>query len=301
MLSEPLFTPFLYASAFHALAYADRGRARDAWLFGVAVAAGTVFRPQILAALPLYGLHFLLRRRTYRRVNLRVALPAALAPLALLLVVSAARMRFHTGELGFVSNNSALNYAFGRCHATLITCSAPDRKSGYAPPALGALAERDTAYPGSFFRLDPAMGQHLHFEGHMWEPPPLRRMADECIQKTGLLRQARYSVNHLALLWFFNTAWPDRNLTPFRSFMEVSQSLHNILILPAALVGMVLAFRKRRARAMMLALHVFALCGVAMVYFGETRLRLPYDGILVILAATTYAGAFREIRKRSNG
>ncbi len=298
VLSEPLFTPFLCAAAFHGLAYADRGRPRDAWLFGGAVAVATVFRPQILAALPLYGLHFALRRGAWHRASLKTILPALAAPLALVAVVSAARMHFHTGAYGFVSRNSALNFAFGRCHATLISCTAPDRQSGYMPPALGALAQRDVEQPGSFFKLDPAMGANLHFTGHMWDAAPLRQMADDCVEKTGPARQARYAITHLALLWFFNTAWPDRNLPPYATYMALAQSVHNVLILPAALAAMALAFGKRHARAMLLALHVLALFGLAVFYFGETRLRVPYDGLLVTLAATTYAGALSAVRAR---
>ena len=58
---------------------------------------------------------------------------------------------------------------------------------------------------------------------------------------------------------------------------------------------MALAFRRRHARRMLLALHVFGLFLVAVVYFGDTRLRAPYDGILVTLAVVTYAGGVRRI------
>ena len=53
---------------------------------------------------------------------------------------------------------------------------------------------------------------------------------------------------------------------------------------------------------MLLAVHVWALLVVAMVYFGDTRLRAPYDGILITLAAVTYAsipGAIRRRRSRA--
>jgi hypothetical protein len=49
---------------------------------------------------------------------------------------------------------------------------------------------------------------------------------------------------------------------------------------------------------MLLGVHVLGLVLVAAVFFGETRLRAPYDGILVTLAAAAYAGGVSRIRRR---
>jgi 4-amino-4-deoxy-L-arabinose transferase-like glycosyltransferase len=298
-LSEPPFTLFLCATAYHGLAYADRGRARDAWLFGGALAAGAVFRPQILAALPLYALHVLLRRRAWRRLRLRTLVPAVAAPLLLVTAVSAVRVRFHTGRYGFIAGNGPLNYAFGRCHATSITTRAPDRTSGYSPPSLGGLASYGASHPGSFFQLDPAKERNITIpDHHIWDAEPFQALASECVRRTGPWRQARYAAAHVALLWFFNTIWPDAGQAAFRRPMELSLAAHDLFVLPPALIAMGLAFRRRHARTMLLALHVWALVGVAIMYFGDTRLRAPYDGILVTLAAATYAAALGHVRRR---
>jgi hypothetical protein len=297
-LSEPPFTLFLCATAYHALAYADRGRARDAWLFGGALAAGAIFRPQILAALPFYALHVVLRRRAWRRPRWGTVALAIAAPLALVLVVSAVRVHLHTGRYGFIAQNGPVNFAFGRCHATSITANGPTRKSGYSPPSLGALAEHEASHPQTLFRLDPAREKSITVIGHIWEAEPFRVLAVDCIQRTGMLRQARYAVTHVALLWFFNPVWPDKIVPAFRGIMEVAQHLHNVLVLPAALVAVALAFRRRRARAMLLSLHMFALVAVAIVYFGDARLRVPYDGILIVLAATTYGAIASAVRRK---
>ncbi len=297
-LSEPPFALFLSATAFYGLAYADRGRPRDAWLFGASLALAAIVRPQILVALPLYGLHWLLRRRAWHRARLRVVAPAVALPLVLIAIVSAARVHFHTGNYGFIAANGPLNFAFGRCHATTINSVAPDRKGGYQPPSLMGLAAYGAAHPSALFTLDPAMGVTLTVQGHMWDAAPMYALASQCVHRTGLVRQARYSASHLALLWFYNIAWPDVGQARFRPYMESAQDAHNLLVLPAALLAMARAFRRQRARAMLLALHVFGLMAVAMVYFGDTRLRVPYDGILIILAASTYASALSAIRKR---
>ena len=130
-----------------------------------------------------------------------------------------------------------------------------------------------------------------------WSPADCSGAA-ECVARTGLVRQARYAITHVALLWFFNTMWPDVNQPELKGTMRVAQSLHNTLVLPAALVAVVQAFRRRHARLMLVALHVLALVAVAILYFGDTRLRAPYDGFLIILAATTYASAVGFVRGR---
>jgi hypothetical protein len=297
-LSEPPFTLFLAASAYYGLCLADRGRPRDAWLFGASMALGCLFRPQILVALPLYGVHWLVRRRAWRRFSPRLLVGIAV-PLVLVLGVSAARMRFHTGKLGLVSNNGPLNLAFGRCHALTISSVAPDRAGVYSPPSLGALGRYSQEHPDSLMRLDPVLDTKVSFDGHMWDAAPLYALAGQCVRKSGVLRQMAFSARHVVLLWGFNLIWPDQNLGPkFHVPMEVSTVLHNLLILPAALVAMVLALRRRNARVMLAALHVYGLMAVAMIYFGDARLRAPYDGVLVLLAMMTYASAYRLIRRR---
>lgn len=301
VLSEPPYTLFLTATAYYGLTVADRGRPRDAWLFGVSLAVGCLFRPQILVALPLYGLHWLLRRRAWRRFSPRL-LVGVVVPLIFVLGVSAARMRFHLGRFGLVSNNGPLNFAFGRCHALTISSVAPDRRGVYSPPSLGALARYEKEHPDSPVKLDPVMETKLSFDGHMWDSAPLYWLAGQCIRKGGVGRQIEFAATHVALLWGYNLIWPDQNQRPaFRRPMEIASAAHNLLVLPAALVAMALAFRRRNARIMLVALHVLGLVAVAMVYFGDARLRAPYDGMLILLAVMTYASGYRMIRKRLTG
>jgi hypothetical protein len=299
VLSEPPFTLLLCLSTYHGLLLADRGRARDAWLFGAGVAIGALFRPQILIALPLYAIHFAVRRRAWHveRGSIPRLLVAVALPLVLVLSVSAARMRFHTGKLGLISNNGPLNFAFGRCHAKTIHSTARDRKGAYSPPSLGALRRWEDTHPSPLFRLHPVMGEKLHFDGHMWDAEPLYWLAAECVRKGGVGRQVEFAASHVVLLWGYNTIWPDSVSPPrFRLPMEIASGLHAALILPGAIVGLFLSFRRRHARWMLAALHVWGLFAVAILYFGDTRLRAPYDGFLLLLALMVYAGFYRRFK-----
>jgi hypothetical protein len=143
------------------------------------------------------------------------------------------------------------------------------------------------------------MDRNLTVAGHIWEAPPFEALAAECVRRTGLLRQVQHAVVHVDLLWFHNTMWPDAGQPRFAPLVVAAQGAHDVLVLPGAAAAVALALHRRRARWMLLALHVLALIGVAVIYFGDTRLRAPYDGILITLAAAAYATALGELRKRT--
>jgi hypothetical protein len=100
--------------------------------------------------------------------------------------------------------------------------------------------------------------------------------------------------DHVVLLWGYNTIWPDGG--KFRLPMAIAGGVHTVAFLPPAALAMFLAFRRRRARTMLLALHVWAVVAMAMLYFGDTRYRAPYDGVIIVLAIDTYVIAFRGVR-----
>jgi hypothetical protein len=304
VLSETPFTLALAATAFYSLRLADRGRPRDAFRLGLSIAIGAVFRPQILLSAAFLGLHVLARRRAWRGLT-RGHFARVAAPIVLVLAASSARFYWHTstgtglhgGQLGLISSNGPVNYVFGRCHATQITS---DGKSSFTSPALTALAYQEKnprARP--IFPLDPVLGASVHFSGNMWEPAGAYELAHRCVEKSGYLAQARFALAHVVLLWAYNLPWPDQAQIPrFRRPMEVSAVLHAILILPLAAVAIVLAFRRRGARRLLLAAHPLAMIAMAMIYFGDARFRVPYDGILIVLAAEILVAAFIWLRRR---
>jgi hypothetical protein len=215
-------------------------------------------------------------------------------PLALVLGASAWRVHWHTGKWGLVSTNGPLNFTFGRCHATGIHARARDGRGFFGPPALGMLHAYGREHKDALFKLDPALGASITFEGHMVDAEPLYTVSRLCVKRTGSFRQVKYAITHVVLLWGYNTIWPDGG--KFRIPMAIAGVAHTALLLPPAALAMFLAFRRRRARTMLLALHVWALVAMAMLYFGDTRYRAPYDGVIIVLAIDTYVIAFRGVR-----
>jgi hypothetical protein len=302
VLSETPFALALAASAFYVLRLADRGRPGDAWRLGIALALGAVFRPQILLSAAFFGLHFLVRRRAWRGFT-RGHLARVAAPIVLVLAASSVRLYWHTstnwrnGQLGLVSTNGPVNYVFGRCHATVVTS---DGGGYFASPSLMALyLHEDNQRGRPIFPLDPVLETTVHFPGKMWEPAGAYALARRCVEKSGYLVQVRFALTHVVLLWGYNLPWPDQAaILPFRSLMAVSTILHVVLILPPAALAVALAFRRRGARRLLLAVHPLAMIATAMIYFGDARFRVPYDGLLIVLAAEILVAAATWLRRR---
>ncbi|HVK64430.1 MAG TPA: hypothetical protein VM694_08150 [Polyangium sp.] len=302
-LSELPFTVLVTAAALFSLRLADTGRPRDAFLFGTALALGATFRPQILLSLPVLFLVWLVRRRALPRLR-PAHFARALVPVLLVLAVSAVRFHHHMGRVGLISANGPLNYAFGRCHAVDIEARTRGYFASFGPPPMGYLAYRDKKYPDAFVRLDAALGPKLTVPGTMWNEGPFYSLARRCVATTGLVRQARYALSHIVMLWGYNIVWPDSGTDAYRRPMRRALDLHNVLLLPPMLVAFAASFRRHLARHALLSAHLVALVLVAMVYFGDVRYRVPYDGIVIALAfdgITRGLGWVRSVLPRKVG
>ena len=287
-LSEMPFALCVAGAAFHSLRLCDRGRPGDAWWLGVFLAMGAAVRPQILAAAVLLLLHALLRHSAWKRLTVGLAARAAI-PVAVVLGLSAMRIHAYNDTWGLVSTNGPLNTVFGRCHNLSLAARAIDAKASFSPPSLAALRQYEKHHPDALFKLDPAIAENLTLSGHIWDAAPNLELAKDCVERTGPVRQLRYAVTHVVMLWAYNIPWPDQGQRPpWHSLMQLGSLAHGFFILPAAVPAMLLAFRRRHARWMLLTLHVLSVIAVAVIYFGDTRLRVPYDGLLIVLAMLSY-------------
>ena len=304
-LSEIPFTFCVAGTAFYGLRLADEGRPRDAWWLGRFPRPGrpwSAYRRSWRSGACRSGLHLLLRRRAWRRFT-RGLVPRAAAPLALVLALSALRLHAHTGGWGLVSTNGPLNIVFGRCHNVVLEAIGPDWRGFFGPPALGSFLRRQKiaeAYHRSppLFTLDPAFGEKLQIQGHMWDAEPNEKLACELRgpedgrpapgQVRGHARGAALGLqHHLARHGEPEVEPADGGGVP--------RPQHR-LRLGARGGAAALAFQRRRARSMLLALHVFSVVVMSMLYFGDTRYRAPYDGIIIILAMQLYVEALVLLR-----
>ena len=328
-LSEVPFSFCLVSSTFYLVRMAQDGNKRDAWAAGTLAALGMVVRPQILASIGLLGLFWLVFRK--RMPKLRLALMAhAILPLLLVMGFSAWRFHHHTGRYGLVSENGKFNQVFGRCHNTKIFAN-PDspkrRRTSFGPPPLIQLAKREQKMPGAWPGLDPAREIEITYTGYIGDSKILGEIIDDCVARTGWVKQAEYSLVNVMLLWRYNVMWPDSGKPEWRGYASKWGVFHSTVLAAPALIGtllVLLAFgvdlgwrlwgwlRPRRGEPSWLAkrldalgsqldgravglafvaLHLVGLVVVAAMIFGDTRLRTPYDPFILFMAVEAYAAA----------
>jgi hypothetical protein len=318
-LSEVPFSLCLVSSTFFLVRMAQDGRRRDAWAAGTLAALGMVIRPQILASIGLLGLVWLLARKRMPRLRLSLMLHA-LVPIVLVLGFSAWRLHHHTGRYGLISENGKFNQVFGRCHNTKIF-ALPDspkrRRTSFGPPPLIQLAKREAKLPDAWPGLDPALEIEITYTGYIGDSKILGDIIDRCVAETGWVKQVEYSLVNVLLLWRYNVMWPDSGKPEWRDYARKWGVFHStclalpallaaaFVFLPRRLVGWVWStllrktphlrdavlrvFEGRLTGMGLVALHLVGLVVVAATIFGDTRLRAPYDPLILLLAVELYA------------
>ena len=307
-LSEVPFAVFLLAASYALLRLVQDGKDRDAWMAGVHAAIATAFRPQILMSIVVFGVVWLLLRK-HTKARLKHLVFAAI-PIAGVLVYSSARLYHHTGRFGLVSENGRFNQLFGRCHnkKAVATPAEPGRgRIRFGPPPLIQLEKRAKTAPNSWVQLDPAIGAELSYTGYISDAKALNDLMRKCIAKTGFLGQVKYAAVNVLMLAGYNTPWPDSGREMWRRQANLWQAFYTAAFTaPALLMAFTCFMRRTVTRHGMLAIHIWALIVTAAIYFGDTRLRAPYDPMLVLLAieayifaGTTIWGRLRRVFRRA--
>ena len=290
-LSETPFGMFLLFSTYRLLKLVQEGRTRDAWLAGLWAAVAGMFRPQILLSIAVFAGVWLLMRKAMPKVRFKHLVYAGV-PLAIMLVFSSLRLHHHTGRWGLVSENGRFNQLFGRCHnkKAVATPKEPGRgRIRFGPPPLIQLEKRAKTHPDSWVQLEPAIGAELAYEGYISDVEPLREMISRCVAKTGYLGQVKYAVVNTLMLWAYNTPWPDSGRDGWRRKAQAWQGVYTTFIaVPAVLMAFTCFWRRTCQRHGILAVHLWAILITAAIYFGDTRLRTPYDPMLLLLAFECY-------------
>lgn len=304
MLSEIPMSVFLCLATLYLLRLAQDGRVRDAVLAGVAVSLATMMRPQALVSVALFFGIWILFRKTFTRVTFRHLVYAGL-PIVATLAFSVGRLHYHTGRWGLVSENGTFNQVFGHCHTKMITANGKSVIK-FGPPPLIQLHRRMTTHPNSWIKLDPAISDEITFKGYIADEAILKGFLYQCWQKKGLVGQIKYTAINMILLVAYNTMWPDSGRGQWREMAKGWGKFHLYAFSLPAFFALFTAFARRTVRRHgILAIHLWALLLTAALYFGDTRLRCPYDPFIIILAVEVYAfvavGGWQLIRRRLLG
>lgn len=290
-LSETPFGVFLLFSTYRLLKLVQEGQTRDAWLAGLWAAIAAMFRPQILLSIAVFAVVWVVMRKAMPKVRFKHLVYAGI-PVAIMLVFSAVRLHHHTGRWGLVSENGRFNQLFGRCHnkKAVATPEEPGRgRIRFGPPPLIQLEKRTKTHPNSWVQLEPALGAELSYTGYISDVKPLRELINKCVKKTGLLGQVKYAIVNTMMLWAYNTPWPDSGRDMWRRTAQSWQAGYTTFIaIPALLTAFTCFWRRTILHHGILAVHIWAILVTAAIYFGDTRLRTPYDPILLLLAFECY-------------
>ena len=293
-------TPFLCMQLL-AVYWLVRVLQEGAWAWPAGIAAGLTFMLRPQSAL-FFALVFGLWLVDFRRlpwVRGKQLLGVAV-PLLLALGFSVWRYHSHTGRWDGIAENANMNLTAGRCHNIVTQAfrnKADLKKSekknntsdGRRVSLPGYRTLKQTFPDGHPLGLNAAMqSDTIRFVGYIGDPWIHRALREECYRRTGVLGQLQYSLMNLSLQWFIARQWPDnsRNHQYFLPVAEVYRYLFLVFFLLPSLVGVGLGLaRWRRApAAALVALCLLTSMILAAVFFGDVRLRTPYDPYAVILA-----------------
>jgi hypothetical protein len=244
---------------------------------GLVTALAYPLRPQIALTVALVVVYGLVTHEERVWLGVRKA-ALVLAPMALVVVLCAARYHRITGEWGLISNNNVVMSFFASTNYQGVhTTLAPAPESG--PTAVGFQPPPRTASEGF---EDP-----FRTKGAYCDPEPLRAEKARILAKTSLFGRLRRVGRNITYLSYRNSLWPEagRAKSGLRAAaLVVGRYAGSYLLVPLALAAIaLLAFRKNLGVTLS-ALHVLALLYTAAFYFGELRYRVPYDPILILLA-----------------
>jgi hypothetical protein len=324
-ISETPYACALLATTLGALRVRQEGRGGLA--AGLWAAFAFVLRPQAAVFFVLLALAWVFERAragpklASSGLSIRHAL-LLLAPLLVVMAISMVRVRVHTGQFGGVAENATMNLTAGRCH-NIVTRSwsseaelesarqtgspEPDRRVSL--PGFRALGREGPDHP---LALRPALGgEAIDMVGYIGDREVHREIRRRCYAATGVRGQIHYSITNVALLWLVARPWPESSNQEAPQLLPVAVRGRQIAagLAPLSLLGMFLSLwtwarargeaQDRLAGAAICALAFGSLLIVAAVFFGDPRLRVPYDPYALILAVALLDSMLARVRNRS--
>jgi hypothetical protein len=296
-LSEAPFLCFQLWSTYALVVVLQEGR--HALWAGLASAVAFAVRPQSALFFVLVLLTWLVARKRLPHVRARQLVLVAV-PLLGMLGYSSWRFHAHTGQWLGVAENANMNLTAGRCH-NIVTQAFPSERAMRASerarntndgrrvsiPGYRVLAR--TFPPNHPLALRPALrSETIRFVGYIGDAEVHRTIRAECYRRTGVVEQLRYSMINMSLLWFVGHQWPEqsRNAKWLRPPVDAFKHLFQALVLVPSLVGLVAAawWVRRRPGLAFCAWQLVSSMVVAAIFFGDVRLRTPYDPYAIVLA-----------------
>ena len=271
---------------------------------GIVSAIAFAVRPQSALFYLLVLLIWLVNVKRLRHVRWFHLLGIA-APLLAMLYFSMWRFEQHTGYGPGIAENANMNLTAGRCHNVVTQAFHNEFLKQRSERTNNTRDGRRVSLPGyrlikakipddSIMGLRPALGDiTIRMVGYIGDPEIHREIRKQCYANTGFLEQARYSLVNMSLMWFVGQQWPEKEKGRewFLAPVEVFKHIYQIIIWIPSLIGMVWFMARMRTLPGMAIIASQIVCSIviAAIFFGDIRLRTPYDIYAIILAIEIYA------------
>lgn len=266
-LSENPFT-FFFLLAFWLLVKSLKSpyrRRAILWglFFGIATGVASMFRNVLLLPILFILVYLLLIGKG------RIILASLLGIALVLVPVARWCTRANEGKFCVISNNGALGVLQGHYGNT--------GHFYFQDSARGLYYEF-----GSPASLQKGMVEKSYFSFGTYESSKVLETAWNWISRHPA-QAFQLSFAHIADLFVGTIAWPTSH-TAQKPWMEAYQYLYLIFILLPAVYYII----RSKATDLLLMLPLFGLLATVFITIGEPRYRIPFDSLLIILAARAY-------------
>lgn len=289
-LSEIPYLAFLYLNAWLCLRFVETKR--GGFALGLTGAILFTIRPQFILTFALLALAYLWsERRRLLRSRTLAGCARVLVPWAVVLAFSIGRYHHLTGTWGLISENGQLNRVFSDTTVGKIEgrWAAPDGSPWYfafEPPTKKRMRERDV----------------VSLQGYVGDPVLLAAARQEHLRGKTLWWRTYRAFDNVRLLWDKNNPWPEEERARSGMRKELQDDFNQVarwVVIPLSVLG-IIVLRKRAPMIVVLA-HLVTLVVLSMFFLPEARYRVPYDPLLILLAAAgtwQYGGLLRAWRAK---
>ena len=271
---------FLLASlwaGYGAVRLSGRQAGRLGLVSGVLGGIAVANRPQLILNLAVLAVPLLFRLRRQA-----MALTGIVAGAAIILAATVLHNSAAAGKPTGISENGGLNFWMGQCDVHGVTTTDPARNVAYkfGNPVWAQLGR----------------GGVYHFEDHMiWDQGFFYERGLRCIESDGL-GHVRLLARNVMNMTATTIPWPQVSHVEERGIVRVSNLAYSLL-LPLIVIYSIFIIVRRRASGLSsgeaaMLLHLACALVVAIVFYGDPRVRSTYDVFGLALLAACIADLF---------
>jgi hypothetical protein len=256
---------------------------------GLLVAFSFCVRPQILLTVAMLGGVLAIawmRRASWRPRGGVAVLAVLLVPLAIAMTFSSVRFHRLTGRFGLIAAYEPAQRLFGETNVGKIEASwiAPngDRWGYWFSPHT----------------KQPLKPEHVvYINGFICDPEKIAEIRAQRLRGVSLRARIARMIDNVELLAVRNVPWPEDDFRriPYRARLQRVFADILLGVLGFAVLGL-FSLGRHRAAGVVIGIHLVTIVGVAAVYLGEARYRVPYDPIIIIVATIGVSALFDGLR-----